>query len=129
MPWYLWDRTLHENKLMSEAGKIGPKKQQPWLTSPRRDQTEAAWAADYRLSPVAQVTLDRNGCIRRINVAAAVLLKAEPSQLTDIPFIAFVDKAHSGLFLDEPSWRSYIPTPVRDLASGCRVSQEKNLSR
>jgi len=85
---------------MSEAGKIGPKKQQPWLTSPRRDQTEAAWAADYRLSPVAQVTLDRNGCIRRINVAAAVLLKAEPSQLTDIPLIAFVDKAYGRLFLD-----------------------------
>jgi len=83
---------------MSEAGKIGPKKQQPWLTSPRRDQTEAAWAADYRLSPVAQVTLDRNGCIRRINVAAAVLLKAEPSQLTDIPLIAFVDKAYGRLF-------------------------------
>src|ERR1700741_2504234 len=85
---------------MSEAGKIGPKNQQPWLTSPRRDQAEAAWAADYRLSPVAQVTFDRDGCIRRINVAAAVLLKAEPSQLTDTPFIAFVDKAHGRLFLD-----------------------------
>ena len=85
---------------MYEAGKVGPKNSQPWLTSPRRDQAEAAWAADYRFSPVAQVTLDRNGCIRRINVAAAVLLKAEPSQLTDIPFIAFVDKAHGGLFLD-----------------------------
>ena len=85
---------------MYEAGKIGPNNPQPRLTSPHRDQIEAEWAADYRLSPVAQVTLDRNGCIRRINVAAAVLLKAEPSQLTDIPFIAFVDKAHCRLFLE-----------------------------
>jgi PAS domain S-box-containing protein len=64
------------------------------------EQSEMALAADFRLSPVAQVTLDRNACIRRINVAAAVLLKGVPDQLTNIPFIAFVDKAYCRVFLD-----------------------------
>jgi two-component system, LuxR family, sensor kinase FixL len=85
---------------MYEAGKVGLKRLQPQVTSPPRDQLEAALAADYRLSPVPQLTLDRNGCIRRINVAAAVLLKGEPAQLMDIPFIAFVDKADCRIFLD-----------------------------
>jgi PAS domain S-box-containing protein len=85
---------------MYEAGKVGLKRPRPQVKSPPRDQLEAALAADYRMSPVAQVTLDRNGCIRRINVAAAVLLKGEPAQLTDIPFIAFVDKADCRIFLD-----------------------------
>ncbi|MBV8100789.1 MAG: PAS domain S-box protein [Verrucomicrobia bacterium] len=85
---------------MYEAGKVGLRSPRPQVVPPTRDQLEAALAADFRFSPVAQVTLDRNGCIRRINVAAAVLLKGEPAQLTDIPFIAFVDKAHCRIFLD-----------------------------
>jgi PAS domain S-box-containing protein len=64
------------------------------------DQSEMAFAADFRLSPVAQVALDRNGIIRRINITAAVLLKGEPDQLANIPFIAFVDKAYCRPFLD-----------------------------
>jgi PAS domain S-box-containing protein len=85
---------------MYEAGRVGLRGPRPHAMSPPREQLEAALAADFRLSPVAQVTLDRNGCIRRINVAAAVLLKGDPAQLTDIPFIAFVDKADCRLFLD-----------------------------
>jgi two-component system, LuxR family, sensor kinase FixL len=85
---------------MYEAGKVGPKSPRPQVTSPPRDQSEAVLAADYRFSPVPLMTLDRNGCIRRINVAAAVLLKGEPTQLINIPFIAFVDKADCRLFLD-----------------------------
>src|SRR5215469_5819436 len=85
---------------MYEAGKVGLKSPRPQATSLQRAQLEAAMATDYRLSPVAQVSLDRNGCIRRINVAAAVLLKGDPTQLTNIPFIAFVDKSDCRIFLD-----------------------------
>jgi PAS domain S-box-containing protein len=85
---------------MHEAAKVGLKSPQPQETSLQRAQLEAALAADYRLSPVAQVTLDRNGCIRRTNLAAAILLKGDPSQLVDVPFIAFVDKADCRIFLD-----------------------------
>jgi PAS domain S-box-containing protein len=35
-----------------------------------------------------------------MNIAAAVLLKGEPAQLTDVPFIAFVEKTNCRLFLD-----------------------------
>ena len=85
---------------MQPAGKIGLKNPRPQLELTQRHESEAALAGDYRLSPVAQVTLDRDGCIRRINIAAAVLLKGEPSQLTHIPFVAFVDKSCCRLFLD-----------------------------
>jgi two-component system, LuxR family, sensor kinase FixL len=85
---------------MYEAGKAGLRSSRPPVTAPPRDQLEAVLAADFRLSPVAQVALDRHGCIRRINVAAAVLLKGEPAQLINIPFIAFVDKADCRVFLD-----------------------------
>src|SRR5215469_16164321 len=85
---------------MYQAYKIGLKSPRPDPVSLQRGQIDAALAADYKLSPVSQVTLDRNGCICRINVAAAVLLKGEPAQLISIPFIAFVDKAYCRLFLD-----------------------------
>ena len=85
---------------MQDAGQIGLKSLRPQLRLQQRDELDAALAADYRLSPVAQVTLDRNGCIRRINMSAAVLLKGSPSQLTGVPLIAFVDKAYCRLFLD-----------------------------
>ena len=85
---------------MHQGGKIGRNSQSASPSASRRDSSPAALAADYRFSPVAQVALARNGCIRRINVAAAVLLKGDPFQLTDIPFIAFVDKAYCRLFLD-----------------------------
>jgi two-component system, LuxR family, sensor kinase FixL len=85
---------------MYEAGKVGLKSPQPREMGLQRAQSESDLAADYKLSPVAQVTLDRNGCIRRINVAAAILLKGDPAQLTNIPFIAFVHKADCRVFLD-----------------------------
>jgi hypothetical protein len=78
---------------MQPARQIGLNIQRPQITLTQRHESEAALAADYRLSPVAQVTLDRDGCIRRINIAAAVLLKGEPSQLMNVPFVAFVDKS------------------------------------
>lgn len=87
---------------MYQAGKTGEGirsgRPKPMLLS--EDRSEMAFAADFRLSPVAQVALDRNGIIRRINIAAAVLLKGDPDQLANIPFIAFVDKASCRLFLD-----------------------------
>ena len=87
---------------MYQAVKIGLKNSRPEVIS-ERNQPEAVLAQDYRLSPVAQVVLDRNGCIRRCNVAAAILLKGETSQLIGIPFIAFVDKTDCRLFLDHVS--------------------------
>jgi two-component system, LuxR family, sensor kinase FixL len=85
---------------MDQRGKIALGGQWPQAGLPQRDQSEAVLAADYKFSPVAQVTLDGNGCIRRANVAAAVLLKGELSRLTKIPFLAFVDKAYCRTFLD-----------------------------
>jgi hypothetical protein len=87
---------------MYQAGKFGDgfRDRSPKPMLALEGQSETAFAADFKLSPVPQVTLDRNGIIRRINVAAAVLLKGEPDQLTNVPFIAFVDKAYCRLFLD-----------------------------
>jgi PAS domain S-box-containing protein len=82
-------------------GKIGTKIRRPELIPARQEQSDAAALAnDYKFSPVCQLTLDRNGCIRRLNLAACVLLKGEPAQLINVPFIAFVGKAYYRLFLD-----------------------------
>jgi two-component system, LuxR family, sensor kinase FixL len=87
---------------MYQAGKFGDglRDRSPKPMVAPQGQSETAFAADFKLSPVPQVALDRNGIIRRINVAAAVLLKGEPDQLTNVPFIAFVDKAYCRVFLD-----------------------------
>ena len=71
-------------------------------------RTERLWsehfdpslAAEYNLSPVAHVTLDRNGCICRLNLAAANLLKGDKFQLRSVPFLAFVDRSYCRVFLD-----------------------------
>jgi PAS domain-containing protein len=97
---------------MYQAGKLERNSQSASPRAPRRDSSQAALAADYRFSPVAQVALDRNGCIRRINVAAAVLLKGDLFQLTDIPFIAFVDKAYCRLFLDHLAQATSAPKKI-----------------
>jgi PAS domain S-box-containing protein len=86
---------------MYEAGKSGTEIRRPELIPARQEQSDAAELAnDYKFSPVCQLTLDRNGCIRRLNLAACVLLKGEPAQLINVPFIAFVGKAYCRLFLD-----------------------------
>jgi signal transduction histidine kinase len=59
-----------------------------------------ASSAEYEFSPVAQVALDRNGRIRRINHAAADLLKGSASQLLEVPFVACVDRSYCRVFLD-----------------------------
>ena len=97
---------------MHQAGKIGRNSQNASPRASRRDFSEAALAADYRFSPVAQVALDLDGCIRRVNIAAAVLLKADLFQLTDIPFIAFVNKAYCRLFLDHLAQATSDPKKV-----------------
>ncbi|MBV8275719.1 MAG: PAS domain S-box protein [Verrucomicrobia bacterium] len=96
---------------MDQAVKIGLKNPRP-KTIPENRQPEAVLAADYRLSPVAQVVLDRNGCIRRCNLAAAILLKGETSQLIGIPFVAFVDKVDCRLFLDHVSQATSRPQRI-----------------
>ena len=57
-------------------------------------------SAEYEFSPVGQVALDRNGRIRRINRAAADLLKGNASQLLNVPFVACVDGSYCRVFLD-----------------------------
>lgn len=57
-------------------------------------------SAEYEFSPVGQVALDRNGRIRRINRAAADLLKGSASQLLKVPFVACVDRSYCRVFLD-----------------------------
>jgi hypothetical protein len=71
----------------------------------RRDQigstgSESALASEYQFSPIPKVTLDRNGCICRMNTAAADLLKGELSPLFKVPFIAFTEKSYCHVFLD-----------------------------
>lgn len=61
---------------------------------------EASLAAEYKLSPIAQVTLDRNGCISQLNLAAANLLKGDNFQLLNVPFLAFVERSYCRAFLD-----------------------------
>jgi hypothetical protein len=74
----------------------------------RRDQigstgSESALASEYQFSPIPKVTLDRNGCICRMNTAAADLLKGELSPLFKVPFIAFTEKSYCHVFLDHLS--------------------------
>lgn len=64
------------------------------------ERFEASLAAEYRLSPIAHVTLDRNGCISQLNLAAAKLLKGERFQLLHVPFLAFVERSYCRAFLD-----------------------------
>ena len=85
---------------MRSGGKVGTESLGPLSLPTTRDRFIADWAADYRFSPVAQITLDENGRIRSINIAASTLLKGEPAQLVNVPFIAFVDKADRRRFLD-----------------------------
>jgi two-component system, LuxR family, sensor kinase FixL len=61
---------------------------------------DASLATEYNLSPVAHVTLDRNGCICRLNLAAANLLKGDKFQLRNVPFLAFVERSYCRAFLD-----------------------------
>ncbi len=61
---------------------------------------EASLAAEYKLSPIAHVTLDRHGCICRLNLAAANLLKGDQFQLLNVPFLAFVERSYCRAFLD-----------------------------
>jgi PAS domain S-box-containing protein len=64
------------------------------------EHSEASLAAEYRLSPIAHVTLDRNGCICRLNLAAANLLKGDKFRLLNVPFLAFVERSYCRAFLD-----------------------------
>jgi len=61
---------------------------------------ETSLAAEYKLSPIAHVTLDRNGCISQLNLAAANLLKGDNFQLLNVPFLAFVERSYCRAFLD-----------------------------
>jgi PAS domain S-box-containing protein len=94
---------------MPEAGRFGfePRSHQRGVPLKRdglfSEHFEEAFAAEYNFSPVGQVTLDRNGCICRLNVAAANLLKGNESQLLDVPFLAFVEKSYCRTFLDHLS--------------------------
>ncbi|HZC36509.1 MAG TPA: PAS domain S-box protein, partial [Chthoniobacterales bacterium] len=68
--------------------------------APNREPFDSAFAAEYNFSPVALVTLDQNGVIVRLNLAAANLLKGDRSQLLRLPFLAFVEKSCCRTFLD-----------------------------
>ena len=85
---------------MYPAGKFGFPNQEPHGSPPPGDAMTENWAADYRFSPVAQVTLDRNGCIRRLNITASILLKGDPTELVNVPFVSFVDKLDYHHFFD-----------------------------
>lgn len=88
-------RPVFEPRLQRESGSLGH-------IFPA-EHLDAAFAAEYQFSPVAQVTLDRNGCICRLNLAAANLLKGSRPQLLNMPFLAFVDKSYCRIFLDHLS--------------------------
>jgi PAS domain S-box-containing protein len=64
------------------------------------EQFDPSLATEYNLSPVPHVTLDRNGCICRLNLAAANLLKGDKFQLRNVPFLAFVERSYCRAFLD-----------------------------
>src|SRR6266446_2765030 len=64
------------------------------------EQFDPSLATEYNLSPVPHVTLDRNGCICRLNLAAANLLKGDKLQLRNVPFLAFVERSYCRAFLD-----------------------------
>jgi PAS domain S-box-containing protein len=87
---------------MHETGRTGLQFVGRPLEAGRRglEHVESFLAAEYNLSPVAHVTLDRNGCICRVNLAAANLLKGGELQLLSVPFLAFVERSYCRTFLD-----------------------------
>jgi PAS domain S-box-containing protein len=56
--------------------------------------------AEYDFSPVAQVSLDRNGRICCLNRAAADMLGGSKSALLRVPFLACIEKSYYRAFLD-----------------------------
>jgi PAS domain S-box-containing protein len=91
---------------MHETGRAGPQRRLQLRRVPNGPESlwsehfDASLAAEYDLSPIAHVTLDRNGCICRLNSAAASLLKGDKLQLLDMPFLAFVERSCCRTFLD-----------------------------
>jgi hypothetical protein len=107
---------------MQEASSFIPASLWPVLSrfnaigaSSRGKTIGAASPAEYEFSPIAQVTLDRSGLIRRLNLAAARLLKATKSQILHVPFIAFVKKSHSRF-----------SGPALDIGQSAEKGQEQN---
>jgi PAS domain-containing protein len=61
---------------------------------------EAIFAAEYDLSPIGHLTLDRNGRVCWLNLAAARLLRGERFQFYHLPFLAFIEESYRRVFLD-----------------------------
>jgi two-component system, LuxR family, sensor kinase FixL len=91
---------MHETSRAELQRRLQPREvsigaERLWL-----EHFDASLATEYNLSPVAHVTLDRNGCICRLNLAAANLLKGDKFQLRNVPFLAFVERSYCRAFLD-----------------------------
>ncbi len=88
---------MHETGRADLQGRLQPK---GVSIGAERLWSEQSLATEYNLSPVPHVTLDRNGCICRLNLAAANLLKGDKFQLRNVPFLAFVERSYCRAFLD-----------------------------
>lgn len=98
---------------MQAAGKpvIGVGSHDATATPGARLHREGS-SAEYEFSPVAQIALDQSGRIRRINHAAAVLLRGSSSQLLEVPFVACVDRAYCRVFLDHLATCIHLRTAI-----------------
>ncbi len=64
------------------------------------EEARSHYADHYDFAPTSCVTLDGQGCILELNVAAAKLLGRERAQLAGLPLLPFVEKADAATFLN-----------------------------
>ena len=91
---------MHQTGRAGLQRRLRRRRASNWTETLGSEHFDAVLAAEYNLSPVAHVTLDRNGCICRLNLAAANLLKGDKFQLLNVPFLAFVERSYCRAFLD-----------------------------
>ena len=91
---------MHQTGRAARQRRLLQNRVSNWAETLRSEHFDAVLAAEYNLSPVAHVTLDRSGCICRLNLAAAHLLKGDKFQLLNVPFLAFVERSYCRAFLD-----------------------------
>jgi PAS domain S-box-containing protein len=95
----------HEERLSPESRRLSLDKirqEWSWLREamPEAEASRERYADLYDFAPVGYLTLDRNGCIRDINLTGAMLLGRKRSQLMANPLLPLIEKQDRRKYLD-----------------------------
>jgi PAS domain S-box-containing protein len=90
-------RHKHEERLSPENRRLSLdqiRQEWSWLREamPEAEASRERYADLYDFAPVGYLTLDRNGCIREINLTGAMLLGRKRSQLMANPLLPLIEK-------------------------------------